>query len=339
MSSNSIVSITQLQLMVQFMQHQQIALSDVFDSEQLALISAACTSQQVSHVPSLQFEKILRQLAIYLDRPQVGLDIAMHVSTAHLGVLGYLLHACDNLAEALLRLKRYGRLIINDLDQMSIQQTGGNIELLWPPPSSDGILLELGMANMRRFSVQLTGRNLPLNHIHFAHPLTGQLETYEKFFGCPVHFNQPLNIMSFPAPNLKVPIEKPDKALLNILQEQAEQALQHLPDSDSFLQQVQRHLVQLCQQGEPTLAQLAGQLHLSSRTLQRRLNERQVSFQQLLDEVRQQLCKQYLHQQVPLSDIAQLIGYSDQSAFTRAYKRWTGSTPFQQRRGQQDQDS
>lgn len=78
--------------------------------------------------------------------------------------------------------------------------------------------------------------------------------------------------------------------------------------------------------------QLADRLHLSQRTLQRRLAQYDLSFQQLLDDVRQQLCRQYLQQQVSLYDIAQLIGYSDQSAFTRAYKRWTGTTPLQQRR-------
>lgn len=333
MNRNSMINSNQLQLMVQYMQQQQIVLSDVFDSEQLTVLSNACAGQQVTHIPALQFAVMLRQLAIYLREPTVALFIAQCVNTANLGVLGYLLHACDTMGEALLRLTRYGKLIINNMDQIHIEQVGSNIELQWPDLAhGEYILLELGMAVMRQFSLQLAGRPLQLNHVHFTHSLEGQAEHYLSFFGCQVYFNQPSNIMSFPAANLNIPIEKPDKALLKILQQQAEEALKNLPNKDIFLQQAQRQLMELCQQGEPSLIQLADRLHLSQRTLQRRLAQYDLSFQQLLDDVRQQLCRQYLQQQVSLSDIAQLIGYSDQSAFTRAYKRWTGTTPLQQRR-------
>ncbi len=333
MKRHSIINSSQLQLMMQFMQQQQIALSDVFDPAQLTLLSNACAGQQVSHIPALQFALMLRQLAAYMREPSVALFIAQCVNTANLGILGYLLHACDNMGEALLRLMRYGKLIINDMDQIRFEPKGSNIELEWPPfLDEDAILLELGMAVMRQFSLQLAGRPLRLNYVHFTHDVVGEAGHYEAFFGCKVYFNQPRNIMSFPATNLNIPIEKPDKALFAILQQQAEEALKKLPGNDIFLQQAQRQLMDLCQQGEPNLTQLAERLHLSTRTLQRRLAQHQLNFQQLLDDVRQQLCQQYLQQQVSLSDIAQLIGYSDQSAFTRAYKRWTGMTPLQQRR-------
>lgn len=336
MQNTAIVNSNQLQLMVQFMQQRQIALSDVFDNEQLALVSAACAGQQISHVPVSQFVLLLEQLADYLKEPTIGLSIAQGINTANLGILGYLLHACENMGEALLRLHRYGKWINNDMEQMQIIQQGHQIELRWPQPKPiNGILHEMGMAILQQFSLQLVGRPLNVNHVHFAHSLKGgpeKLKIYEQFFGCPVLFDQPYSAFSFPAHTLHIPIEKPDKALLDILQQQAEQALKSMPSTGIFLQQAQRKLIELCQLGEPTLAQLARQLHLSTRTLQRRLMQHEVSFQQLLDEVRQQLCTQYLHQHVPLSDIAQLLGYSDQSAFTRAYKRWTGSTPFQQRR-------
>ncbi len=336
MHTTAIVNSNQLQLMVQFMQQRQIALSDVFDAEQLALVTSACTGQQISHVLVSQFVLLLEQLAAYLKEPTIALSIAQCVNTSNLGILGYLLHACDNMGEALLRLHRYGKWINNNMEQMQIIQQGNQIELRWPQPKlGDGIMHELGMAVIQQFSLQLVGRPLNVNHVHFIHSLKGvpeNLKIYEQFFGCPVRFDQPYSAFSFPANTLSIPIEKPDKALLEILQQQAELALKNMPSTDVFLQQAQRKLIELCQLGEPSLAQLAWQLNLSTRTLQRRLMQHEMSFQQLLDEVRQQLCRQYLHQHVPLSDIAQLLGYSDQSAFTRAYKRWTGSTPFQQRR-------
>ena len=345
MNRLSMINNNQLQLMVQYMQQQQIALSEVFDTEQLAMLSIACTGQQVSHIPAPKFVLMLKQLAIYMQQPSIALFIAQCVNTANLGVLGYLLHACDSMGEALVKLMRYGKLIMNDMDGIQIKQVGLNIELQWPNWSQDNkMLLELGMAIMRQFSLQLAGRPLQMNYVHFNHALMHDLINdsidnikdvkahYESFFGCEVLFNQPNNVMSFPAKNLKIAIEKPDKALLNILQQQAEEALKNLPSTHIFLQQAQRELIDLCQLGEPSLSQLAERLHLSKRTLQRRLDQHALSFQELLDDVRQQLCRQYLQQQVSLSDIAQLIGYSDQSAFTRAYKRWTGTTPLQHRR-------
>ena len=333
MNRNSMINSNQLQLMVQYMQQQQIALSDVFDSDQLTLLTNACAGQKVSHIPAPQFTVMLKKLALYMRDPAIALSIAQCVNTANLGILGYLLHACDTLGEALVRLQRYGKLIINDMDHIRLAQVNTNMEIQWPDiAAGEQLIMEFGMAVMRQFSLQLAGRPLQLNYVHLMHELVGDAAPYESFFGCEVFFNQPLNLMSFPASNLDIPIEKPDKALLGILQQQAEEALKNLPSVDVFLQQAQRQLMDLCQQGEPSLMQLADRLHLSQRTLQRRLAQYDLSFQQLLDDVRQQLCRQYLQQQVSLSDIAQLIGYSDQSAFTRAYKRWTGTTPLQQRR-------
>ena len=333
MNRHSMINSNQLQLMVQYMQQQQIALSDVFDSDQLTLLTNACAGQKVSHIPAVQFTLMLKKLSTYMRDPAIALSIAQCVNTANLGILGYLLHACDSLGEALVRLLRYGKLIINDMDHVRLEQVGANLELQWPDITvGDHLIMEFGMAVMRQFSLQLAGRPLQLNYVHLMHDLVGEVEPYDSFFGCKVYFNQPLNLISFPAANLDIPIEKPDKALLEILQQQAEEALKNLPSVDVFLQQAQRQLMGLCQQGEPNLTQLAERLHLSQRTLQRRLAQYDLSFQQLLDDVRQQLCRQYLQQQVSLRDIAQLIGYSDQSAFTRAYKRWTGTTPLQQRR-------
>lgn len=333
MNRHSMINSNQLQLMVQYMQQQQIALSDVFDSDQLTLLTNACAGQKVSHIPAAQFTLMLKKLSTYMRDPAIALSIAQCVNTANLGILGYLLHACDSLGEALVRLLRYGKLIINDMDHVRLEQVGANLELQWPDIAvGDQLIMEFGMAVMRQFSLQLAGRPLQLNYVHLMHDVVGEVEPYDSFFGCEVYFNQPLNLISFPAANLEIPIEKPDKALLEILQQQAEEALKKLPSVDVFLQQAQRQLMGLCQQGEPNLTQLAERLHLSQRTLQRRLAQYDLSFQQLLDDVRQQLCRQYLQQQVSLRDIAQLIGYSDQSAFTRAYKRWTGTTPLQQRR-------
>lgn len=331
MKTEIVINSGHVQLMVQFMQLRQIVLSDVFSTEQLALVIES-TRQSGAHIPVLEFSAMLRQLANYLNEPDVTLQIASIVTTGHLGLVGYLLHACASLAEALACLQRYGKLIVNAVDEMQIHQVGDMIELRWQyDPEFDYIVLELGIAIMMQFARQLVNQPLLLHSVNLVQRTPQNAEHYRQYFDCPVYFGQSGMSVNFPATNLQIPITKPDKTLLDILQQQADLALQALPKTDEFLQTVRQHLVRLCQNGQPHVETLADSLHLSTRTVQRRLADNHLTFQQVLDEVRQQLCLQYLQQQIQLSDIAQLLGYSDQSAFTRAYKRWTGQTPHQQR--------
>ena len=332
------INLSQLQLVAQYMQSQHIVLQDVFDTEQIALINSSYETSRPVHISSEPFNQILKKLASYLNEPTISLKIASTVKTENLGILGYLLHASATLGEALLLLRKYGKLINNEMENMMIEQEGEVMHLTWKAYlNEDSYVAELGMAIMMQFTRQLidpSGHNAQQFRIHqvsFHHKKQQDKQAYDDFFACPVLFDQPFMRFSFPLRNLSIALEKPDKILLNILQSQAEQALKALPQSSEFLQAVQRHLISLCQHGEPRISSLARCMNMSTRTLQRRFVEQQSSFQDVLDTVRQQLCNEYLQQHIQLSDIAQLLGYSDQSAFTRAYKRWTGSTPHQQR--------
>lgn len=332
------INVSQLQLVAQYMQLKGIVLTDVFNTEQIALINTSFETSGPVQISSEPFNQILKQLAHYLNEPTISLSIASMIKTENLGILGYLLHASSTLGEALLLLKKYGKLINNEMENMLIAQEGEVMHLTWKAYlNEDSFVAELGMAIMMQFTRQLidpsglNGQQLTIHQVSFHHKKLQNKQAYEDFFACPVLFDQPFMRFSFPLRNLSIALEKPDKILLNILQSQAEQALKALPESSEFIQAVNRHLMMLCQHGEPKISSLAGCMNMSTRTLQRRFSEQHASFQEVLDAVRQQLCTEYLQQHIQLSDIAQLLGYSDQSAFTRAYKRWTGSTPHQQR--------
>lgn len=330
MKKTSTIHISQLQLIAQYATTKQVPLSNIFNGTDVRLIESSCNVQQHAYISTEQFKRLLKQLSHYFNEPAMVLELSALIRTAHLGVLGYLLHACDNLAEALLRLYRYSKLIINDSSQISIHQANHELELQWHHTEPiEPIIAEFGMAIIWQFSQQLTSQRLALKHIKFSHDAEADMKTYQQFFDCAVSFNQPLNSFCFSASHLNIEIAQPDKTLLDILQRQAEQALQQLPATSDFLKKAQLQLMALCQHGEPKLAHLAQHLYISPRTLQRRLLQQDLSFQKLLDEGRQELGKRYLIQNLSLDDIAQLLGYSDQSAFTRAFKRWTGTTPLQ----------
>lgn len=332
MKKISTIHISQLQLIAQYATTKQVPLSNIFNGTDVRLIESGCNMQQHIYISTEQFKRLLKQLSHYFNQPTIVLELSALIRTAHLGVLGYLLHACDNLAEALLRLYRYSKLIINDSSQIYIHQANHEIELQWHHTDPiEPVIAEFGMAIIWQFSQQLTNQRFDLKHIKFTHdaPAEADMRIYQQFFACPVSFNQPTNSFCCSASCLNIEITQPDKTLLDILQRQAEQALQQLPATSDFLKKAQLQLMALCHHGEPKLAQLAFHLCISPRTLQRRLWEHDLNFQRLLDDGRQELGKHYLTQHLSLSDIAQLLGYSDQSAFTRAFKRWTGTTPLQ----------
>ena len=122
-----------------------------------------------------------------------------------------------------------------------------------------------------------------------------------------------------------------------MLDRQARALLRALPEASQagsgIDRQLQQVLLKLLSDGEPTLARASHAMHMSPRTLQRRLARYQLSWQQWLDRNREQLARQYLDDtSLTLTDIALLLGFSEQSAFTRAYRRWTGNSPGRERR-------
>lgn len=334
MSDDSRVASTYVQLLMEYLYQSDLAPEHLLSAEQLSLLEASRAGGSQSRISRTVFSGMLYQVQQQVQQPTLGLQLAKKISAAHLGVLGYLILACSSLGEALVRMDRYGRLI-DDAVNMQIRQFDDQIELSWPPllTTADAVFVELGVSAVVQFARNITGQYAAMTAVGFAHWHEGSIQPYRQFFGCAPAFSQPTTFLQFPLSYLSMPLRQPDAVLLNILEMQANQALALLPRNDVFLQEVRRLLVRLCREGAPTLEQVAEALYLTPRTLQRRLAEHEMRFQVLLDEVRLQLCEQYLQDdRLQLTDIAALLGYSDQSALTRAYRRWTGHTPYQQRR-------
>ncbi|MEC7121240.1 MAG: AraC family transcriptional regulator ligand-binding domain-containing protein [Pseudomonadota bacterium] len=333
MVHDSFVISTYVQLLREYLHQSKLVPAQLLSAEQLALLDAAAAQAGQGRFSRQALSAILRQVQQQIQHPALGLDIARNITAAHLGVLGYLILACSSLGEALVRLDRYGRLI-DDALEMNIRQTDQFIELSWPVlPPHEAVFVELGVAVVVQFARNVTGQDAPMSAVGFAHTQMGAMPTYRQFFGGSVAFGQEFTFLRFPIAYLALPLRQPDGVLLGILEAQANQAMSLLPRTDVFLQEVRGLLVRLCREGAPTLEQVAQVLCMTPRTLQRRLAEHGVRFQPLLDEIRWQLCEQYLQdERLQLADIALLLGYSDQSALTRAYRRWTGKTPHQQRR-------
>jgi len=130
----------------------------------------------------------------------------------------------------------------------------------------------------------------------------------------------------------QVPLPTSDPALLEILKRHADHLLAKLPPSDDFIARVRQLIAQELTGGDPSADHLATRLGMSSRTLRRRLEERGTGHKALLDEIRRELAMRHLgEERLEIGEVAFLLGYSEASAFHRAFKRWTGSTPVDYR--------
>lgn len=299
-------------------------------------------------VPVPVWRDLLAQgLALVPGRAAPELDVGACVLPGHVGVLGYLVLASDTLGEAMLAYQRYETLFYG-ASLAEIEVIGDQAEMRWPPSDNelgqqaDGTAIAALVTFMRRQIDQPP----PPSAISFLESVDAETaRAYEAFFGCPITWNDSHVRVQFPLHYLSLPMPRRDPTLRDLLDRQARALMRALPaglsenagqsrgEGSGTEHQLQQVLLKLLADGEPTLVRAASAMHMAPRTLQRRLARHQLSWQQWLDRSRAQLARQYLADpSLTLTDIALLLGFSEQSAFTRAYRRWTGSSPGRERR-------
>ena len=310
-------------------------LTDWLDRE--SLLATGVRARIAAHawddeVPMAVWNALLDEaVALCPDATAPGLFIGAGVQPRHVGVLGYLVLACEHLGEAVATYQRYERLFYG-VDLAEVAMVAGEVEIRWPKgtaasPLADEVAIAALVSFLRRQVEQAPAPRL-ISFLHEGSP--ARQAACEAFFGCPVTFGDTHTRVRFEASLLGLPMPRRDPGLRELLDGQARALLAALPEGGEFDRAVQQLLVRLLPDGEVSADRVAQALHQSTRTLQRRLAERGMSWQQLLDRTREQLARQYLADPgLALAQIALLLGYSEQSAFTRAFKRWTGQTPAQ----------
>ena len=294
----------------------------------------AAVDRGLGRYPVARWRRLLERASAQLDDPLLGLHLGRSITPAHFGVIGYVLLACGNLGAALQRLQQYQRLIY-DVNPMRYRLEQSSVVLEWgvehgrPGALAD----ETAIAALVQMARDLTGKGFPPDEVCFVNAAPASLKPYRDYFGCPVKFGQPRTVVRFALRLLALPLRQPDAALLALLQRQADALLGELPDGDDTEQAVRRCIATLSREGEPTLERVAAALHTTPRTLHRRLEQQGHNFRGLRESTRQHLAEDYLRDpRLRLGEIAQLLGFSEQSAFSRSFRRWTGQAPNAWRR-------
>jgi AraC-like DNA-binding protein len=167
----------------------------------------------------------------------------------------------------------------------------------------------------------------------FAHPAPGQHSEHDRIFGAPVSFGHAANEFVIEREFLDRQVPAADQRLYPILRRYLDTVLAEMPREDDLLTSVRRAVAESMRHGDPSLTEIGKRVAMGPRTLQRRLKDEGIEFKALVDDTRRLFALAYLRDPGhTLAEIAYLLGYSEVSAFNRAFRRWTGSTPSDYRR-------
>lgn len=273
----------------------------------------------------------LWQAAVRLSGdPAIGLKVAEQVQPASLHALGLSILASATLDDALQRVSRYSR-IVSNAAHIELQRNGHIASLHFRVPDWNIPLaheaFDAFMGNMVKLGRMLAQRDTAPLGVHLMRAEPDNVQVYRDFFQAPIYFNAAEHRLDFEAEYLDERLPSANTALARLNDQVIVEYLARF-DKSQIAVQVRNLIIERLPSGEPNQSQIASQLNLSLRGLQRRLKEEGSNFKSLLEKTRQELGCQYLREtDISLGEITYLLGFSDQSNFTRAFKRWIGMAP------------
>ncbi|WP_434968042.1 AraC family transcriptional regulator [Marinobacter sediminum] len=266
--------------------------------------------------------------------PGVGLHAGQVVDPERMGLVGHVFFNCDTLGEAVTQYVRLHRLI-NESVILSFEQIGEQAILAWQPDSPDHYCRQ----DMDRTLATALSRTRHFIHptiraewAEIAHPRPTYAEEYEKLLGGPVRFGCNTTRLAFPSRHLSHPIPRRNPYVYSAVLKQVNSVLARLQPRRAFSRKIRRLISMQLSTDRIDADSLAKQCHMSRQTLYRKLKKEGLSFHDLVEQVRKDKALRYVAaDQYALGEIAFLLGFSELSAFSRAFKRWTGTAPAQYR--------
>jgi AraC-like DNA-binding protein len=319
------------QILWRLIEHHGLAPEPLFRT---AGIEPKIISDPRAHIARRQSDLLIRTLAARIPDPAFGLQAARCWHPSNLGALGYAWLSSSTLRTALGRLVRYWRVVIADVTAALDESPQGVAFVHRPPPldpALDTIRGDMVLAILYDMCRSNFGSALRPARVAFRRAAPAAAGPYEAFFGCPVSFGADANRLLIGAAQADQPLPSGNRELAAIHDRVLVEQLARVDKSD-IMARFRASLLERLSSGDVSEDNLARDLNMSRRSLQRRLAEAEATYQSLLDGTRRDMALRYLEDPAQsATDIAFLLGYSQQSAFTRAFRRWTGMSPSQYR--------
>ena len=303
------------------------------------LKEAGLTKQQVEDVDA-RFSvpsqiRFLNGAATALQDEYLGFHLGRDVELRRLGLIYYTAASSDTLGKALRRLARY---ISVTNESFSVKYLEGKdiriaVDYIGVPRHLDRHQMECWFTLLIRLCRQLTGCHVQPSHLRLIHRRRANFSEFAAFLGCDIEFGAAVDDAVFPLSIADIPVVSVDPYLHKLLTANCEEALsRRQAKRGSFRAVVENAIASLLPDGNARASEIARQCGLSQRTFVRRLASENVTFSEVLNNLRRDLATQYLSDDsLSISQIAWLVAYQEASAFTNAFRRWTGKAPREMR--------
>lgn len=313
----------------------QLAGSDG-NSRLLALgVDPRLAQEPDARIPYTAFTDFWQWLVQRTGDPAVGIRAAYLMPMAKFGTLGCTLRHIATFGEGFNLLVQHEHLVHGDL-RTHLMVEGDRVRIMHrlrsaaegPPPA-----LDFFFATCTLYTRSCVGSDIRPRAVHLRRQAPADTSAYERLFGAPVHFGMACDEIIFDASLVDRPVRTHDPALATVLGRHLGNMREREPGADDLLGHVRLQVRAQLHLGPPALEQVADALGFGSRSLQRRLRERGVTYQELVDATRREEALRRVRGETGiLTGLAFDLGFSEVSAFYRAFRRWTGTTPAAFRR-------
>jgi AraC-like DNA-binding protein len=293
-------------------------------------IPKAALEDRKTRFPKRRFQELWQAASEATDDPAIALRVSTTVKANALGIIGYLASASESRRNAFELVKGLTPLLWEDVE--CDLESGNEVAFIRCRTGSQTEASHFTTEYAIGLTVTMSrvlgaGRSDPLE-ARFSYPAPAYAAEYERILRLPIRFDAGEDGVLFPISMMDSVNPSADAALRQLLERYAADQLAKIPSGARFSQRVRAFILSMLPLGGLTADTVAAQFSMSSRTLRRNLQQEATSYQEVLDEVRTELARHYLiKEKRGIDEVAFLLGFSDPSAFTKAFRRWTGRTP------------
>lgn len=292
----------------------------------------AALADPLTRIPAEQEAKLLQLAVNQTHDPLFGLHMGERVRPNSTGALGYAVMSGSTLREAVELLMKYEK-FRSELGEYALEEEEDTFSIVWTPVSGDAeanrhrVESAFSMwVNFGRWVTRTLNNPLEVQFQHRAPDI--EISEYHRIFNCPVYFDSRQSRIILDKRLLDLPLADADDEVHRVMSQRVDHLLANHLARGSFLANVRLAIENDLAEGSPSLESLAERLNMRPWTLRRRLGSEGADYSALLDQCRIDLATRYLSSSNrPITEIASALGYSEQSAFNRAFKRWFNCTP------------
>jgi AraC-like DNA-binding protein len=299
-------------------------------------LGPASLNNRLGRIPYSQLVTLYEEAARLAGDDAFGLHVGERIELRTFGLFGYLIVNCPTLGEAWQAVARYlplwtdGAALGVDVDRTSVRLVWEYADASMTDCRQD---CEMSLAAVARIGRFFSAVECKPREVHFRHRQPRNTSEHRRIFGSAPCFDMPVDEIILESKMLEIPIRGADYELHELLKTHLDGLLSQVAQERSYTGRVRRSIRMTIQSQSPTLETTSKHIGVSTRTLQRRLRDEGTSHGWLLDEVRRESADRYLRDpRTSIQEIAYRLGFSESSAFHRAFRKWQGSTPGERRR-------